>query len=90
VTLSWTSVTPVAGPTIVHDVVRGTIDLLPVDGGAGESCLEPAVDGASTTDADVPAPGAAWWYLVRGRNACGAGSWGTSSAGAERTSVTCP
>src|SRR5262249_7585021 len=67
-----------AGPGTVHDVPRGLVSQLPVGSGAGESCLA-TVSGATTTDAAMPPLGAAFWYLVRGRNSCGTGTYGVAS-----------
>jgi hypothetical protein len=46
----------------------------------------------STTlvDATVPAPGSGFWYLSRGENACGNGTYGTQSNATPRTTTTCP
>jgi hypothetical protein len=41
-------------------------------------------------DASSPAPGAAWFYLVRAGNACGEGALGASSTGTPRSALTCP
>jgi len=35
-------------------------------------------------------PSSGFYYLVRGVNVCGVGSYGADSAGAERTSPACP
>jgi hypothetical protein len=40
-------------------------------------------------DAAVPAPGHGFWYLSRGRNSCGAGTYGFASNGTERLSTAC-
>jgi hypothetical protein len=37
-----------------------------------------------------PALGEAFYYVVRGKNACGVGSYGFASSGDERTSFVCP
>jgi ELWxxDGT repeat protein len=84
VTLAWDSV-----PGAVHDVVRGQVDDLPVGGGP-EVCLAPGVGGNTTIDPAIPAVGQSFWYLVRGRNACGAGSYGTDSSANPRTTSACP
>lgn len=46
--------------------------------------------GTTLSDATVPAPGAGFWYLSRGKNACGNGTYGTQSNGTPRTTTTCP
>ena len=75
-TLAWTSTIPAAGPATVHDVSRDA------------TCLAMSISASDWTDAETPAPGAAFRYLVRGRNACGA-SWGRASDGTERQGA-CP
>ena len=57
--------------------------------GVLETCLG-NFPGTSTTDAFKPPIGGASWYLVRGRNSCGGGTWGVTSSGAPRVSGTCP
>jgi Protein of unknown function (DUF1566) len=59
------------------DVVRGLVSHLPVSpSGVFETPLVQNQSGAVSADATVPAAGEAYWYLVRARNGCGAGSWG--------------
>ena len=88
-TLTWESAAPVSGPGTLHDVIRGRIGEWPVGSGAGESCFANGLAGSTTIDADTPAPGAGFWYLVRARNACGAGTCGESSADGERPGSVC-
>ena len=79
---------PLTGETISgYDLLRA--------GGAtafnSGTCL--AKNEAGTTfvlTTQAPAPGAAFFYLVRARNACGVGTLGFSSAGVERTGTSCP
>jgi len=85
-TLSWNPAAA-AGPGTVHDLLRG--EVLPVGSGT-ESCIAPGTAGAQATEASVPAPGAAFWYLVRGRNTCGSGTYGQASSGDPRLSSACP
>jgi hypothetical protein len=40
-------------------------------------------------DLAVPDPGHGFWYLYRGRNACGVGSYGFATGGTERISSVC-
>jgi subtilisin-like proprotein convertase family protein len=85
-TLAWD---PDAGIGTLYDVVRGRVDELPTGSGASETCLdagrvEPTLDSGSD-----PGSGVAFYYLVRGSNACGAGSYGVGTAG-ERTITACP
>ena len=40
-------------------------------------------------DGAIPAPGRGFYYVYRGRNACGVGSYGFATSGTERTSAVC-
>ena len=86
-TLTWASAAPGSGYLTVHDVARGALDAFPV---GTATCLAGGVSGASTTDAVSPDPGAGFWYLVRGRNSLGDGTYGHRSDGAERVTTACP
>lgn len=88
--LQWTSAVLSAGSGTLHDVRRGVLGAWPPgNGGAVESCLFSGA--ASETDEPaMPNAGTGFWYLVRGRNACGAGTWGTDSSGAARAPGGCP
>ena len=88
VTLSWTSAAATAGAATVHQVLRGAIGGLPVGSGP-ESCLG-STTSASATDAGMPAPHQAFWYLVRATNSCGTGNYGLTSSGQPRVTATCP
>jgi subtilisin-like proprotein convertase family protein len=77
-----------------YDVVRGLLSALPVGpGGGDEVCFD---DLAATTlnDATVPGNGTGFWYLSRGENSCGNGTYGNQGVngapGAPRISTTCP
>ncbi len=89
-TLVWQSSQPVAGSATVHDVLRGRLGELPVGSGAGETCVAAGTAGSSASDLEEPGLGAGFWYLVRGRNACGTGTYGVDSAGVTRVSSVCP
>jgi hypothetical protein len=92
VTLRWMSASG-AGPGTVHDVLRGLVGQFPVGSGVAEICLGATPDDF-TSDASAPVAAAAYWYLVRGRNACGTGTYGFRTSGGvpagERTSSDCP
>jgi N-acetylneuraminic acid mutarotase len=83
--LTWYAST--GGTGTAHDVVRGTLANLPV-GSGGESCLASGLTEARLDDPTSPASGG-WWYLVRGRNACGPGTYGEATGGT-RVTATCP
>ena len=46
--------------------------------------------GSSTSDTATPPIGESYWYLVRGRDVCGAGSYGTDSSENPRMTSACP
>ena len=90
-TYSWS---PVANATR-YDVVRGALSAFPVGPGAADEACFDDLAVASLIDATVPAPGAGFWYLSRGQNACGGngtyGNQGVNGApGVLRASTTCP
>jgi hypothetical protein len=86
-TLTWASAAPSAGYLTVHDVARGGLDAFPV---GASICLAAGVSGSSASDSALPAPGAGYWYLVRGRNSLGSGTYGRQSNGTPRVTTACP
>jgi hypothetical protein len=73
-----------------YDVVRGGLSSLPVGpGGGDEDCFD-NLTGPALNDPAVPAPATGFWYLSRGENACGIGTFGTWHDGTPRTTTTCP
>lgn len=89
-TYSWISAVASAGAATVHDVVRGELRQLPVGSGGAETCLAPGLPGDSVADPSTPDAGGGFYYLVRGRNACGTGTYGFATGGAERVASICP
>jgi hypothetical protein len=88
-TVSWTS----QAPDFRYDVAGGLVSELRRDGGvAAAACV--GNDDASSPFVDVrPAPpaGDGYYYMVRSQNACGTGSYGFASSGAERLPLAaCP
>jgi len=79
--LSWESLDPVVGPAAVYDIVTGTVSELRADSGfARASCLASELaDTPATDNRPGPTSGEAFYYLVRGRNACGFGTYGDGS-----------
>jgi hypothetical protein len=71
-----------------YDVVRGSMSAFPV-GTGGEVCFD-NLAGTTLNDPTVPPAHTGSWYLSRGENACGVGTFGTLSSGAPRTTTTCP
>ncbi len=80
--LRWQGLGPASGPSTIHDVVAGSLaDLRATGSFAGASCAAAGVAGSSLADpAADPAPGDGVFYLVRGRNTCGAGTYGEPGA----------
>jgi hypothetical protein len=78
VSLAWSDQSPQTGAGIVYDVAGGDIDDL-VSGGVAlaAACLAGDIGTPSFADARPdPPPGKAHFYLIRGRNACGAATFG--------------
>jgi hypothetical protein len=65
-----------------------------VGGGAGEACVESGTALTQITDTENPGDGEVWWYLVRGRHACGIGTYGYAAENGtpttERITAACP
>jgi len=84
-TLGW-SADPAAAS---YDLYRGTIA-----GGAwsyDHACLAPSLPSPGAVDGAAPPPGAAFYYLVTGRNVCGEGPLGAASNGQQRPNPSpCP
>jgi hypothetical protein len=86
VTFTWAAALYATG----YDVVRGSTEALPVGpGGGGEICF-PGLGSASLVDGSVPTAGTAYWYLARGINTCGVGTYGLQSDAVPRVTSTCP
>jgi len=89
--VSWTSLDPVAGAETTYDIVRGRLSMLHASGYPGGAVC--AQSGLPDTPFDEQASDCAMgsadgcWYLVRGRNGCGTGSYG---AAAMDSSGPCP
>ena len=77
-TLSWDSQALTSGSGTLYDVVSGNL-LTPASAAFSVvSCLQSST---ATNFSDVrpaPAAGTGFWYLVRARNSCGTGSYGSA------------
>ncbi|HEX4824348.1 MAG TPA: hypothetical protein VFV19_08550 [Candidatus Polarisedimenticolaceae bacterium] len=90
-TISWT---PSPG-SATSSVLRGLLAQLPVGpGGGDEVCLDSGNASGSSLDPQDPPSDGGFWYLVRGVNACGDGTYGydddSGAQGPARQSTTCP
>jgi hypothetical protein len=76
-TLIWDDLDVVAGEGTAYDVVAGSISDLVSDRGFGRvQCGASALPAASFSSAiPDPSPGDAVYFVVRGRNACGSGTY---------------
>ena len=90
VTVAWNPAAPAWGDGTVYDVLRGNCAELPVGAGLDEVCLITTEPDPDAQDPDVPVSGQCRYYVVRGSNACGLGTYGFESAGPERLSAVCP
>jgi hypothetical protein len=86
VSYSWSAVASATR----YDVVRGSLDALPVGPGGGDETCFGDLAGPSLVDGTIPDPGTGFWYLSRGEHVCGAGTFGQRSNGAQRLTTTCP
>jgi hypothetical protein len=87
--VAWTG----QAPDFQYDVASGLVSELARDGGvAAAACLANDVPSSPYVDArGAPPAGNAWYYVVRSQNACGTGSYGFASSGAERIPLAaCP
>lgn len=89
-TLAWDSDAPNSGPGTTYQVLQGDLDEFPVGSGDGEACVGENVTDTFLGGLPSPPAGSGHYQLVRGRNGCGTGSYGTTSAEAPRTSSACP
>ncbi len=80
--MTWTGLTG----GVVYDIASSTISELRANGTTTSTCLSNDVEGPGYSDGQAnPAEGDGYYYLVRAQSACGSGSYGDDSAGAERT-----
>src|SRR6185503_18195226 len=76
---AWNNLGPVSGPGTVHGVVSG--GLLPAYGMdfGNSACLASGPETSYTDLRPDPSPGTGFWYLVRGSNSCGTGTYGSAT-----------
>ena len=88
--LSWTSQ---GVSTATYDVCGGSVALLRANGSSTDAaCLQNDVAATAWNDPrSDPAAGQGYYYLIRGQNVCGGGTYGTTSGGTPRVPGTpCP
>ncbi|HEY3176912.1 MAG TPA: hypothetical protein VGK94_14240 [Candidatus Polarisedimenticolia bacterium] len=79
--IAWAPAGQIAGAGTVYDVMRGALAQLPVGKAPGETCLVQSTPDASLSVGSGPPAGTGFYYLVRGGNACGVGSYGFETSG---------
>jgi hypothetical protein len=85
-TIAWS----LAIGATTSDVLRGDLASLPVGPDGGDEVCFGNLVGTTLVDSAVPISGAGFWYLSRGENTCGSGTFGNQSNGSPRTTITCP
>ena len=87
--LTWLEPQDPGALVVIYDVLRSPS---PQDFHAPALCLESDETDLTAEDGELPAAGAAFFYLIRAQNFCPGepGSLGTDSAGVERTGRDCP
>ncbi len=82
VELRWEDLRPSSGASTVHDVVAGSLgDLRATGSFAGAACIAAGSAASSLADPSPDPPiEDGTWYLVRGRNGCGSGTYAEPTA----------
>lgn len=74
----------------LYDLAGSTISSLAAGGTLGAGCLEDDLGANMHTDPRTdPPPGDGYYYMVRGENACGYGTYGQAEAGERQPSGAC-
>ncbi len=88
--LTWQPL-PGQGVGVTYDLLGAPLnELLPGAGVGSADCLQTGLASAAAQDNALPVVGEGYYYVVRGRNACGAGPLGVASDGQPRVSQSCP
>lgn len=75
---AWSDQGPLVGPGTLYDLVSGDLTPAPGINFPSATCLQPG-GGNSYNDTRLdPSEGNGFWYLVRARNSCGAGTYGSA------------
>jgi hypothetical protein len=80
----------------VYDRALSTVEVRSIYEAASAGECKAALGGVDSpyaapwaVDGETPAPGHGFWYLFRGKNACGQGSYGAQTNGTPRASTVC-
>jgi len=85
-TYTWNAV-PTAS---TYDIVRGSVNALPVGPGGGEETHVCGTASLGITSTVVPSAGLGYFYVVRAKNQTCPGTYGAQTGGTPRTTTTCP
>ncbi len=75
--LTWDSQGTLAGPGTLYDLVSGSVNLVSNGLMTDPICLQSTQDSAFSDSRSDPPAGMGYWYLVRARNYCGTGTFGS-------------
>jgi hypothetical protein len=81
VELQWQSLKPQAGDGVLYDVIQGSVSQLPLGGLQSSSCAISGVQQESVVLNDASPPGDGSWFLLRGANVCGNGTYDSGGPG---------
>ncbi len=89
--VSWLQ-DPTTGPETAYDLVSGTITAAGMLDLSAASCLQTAGPNSYNDSRPSPALATSYWYLARGANSCGVGTYGVGSFGLDRDGIipACP
>ena len=86
--VSWNDQGPAVGPGTTYDLVSGSILAAGTLDYSAAACIQTAGGPSFSETRPNPATGQVIWYLSRGRNSCGLGTFGSASRDA--TIPACP
>ncbi len=75
--LTWDSQGTLAGPGTLYDLVSGSVNLVSNGLMTDPICLQSTEDSTFSDSRGDPPAGMGYWYLVRARNYCGTGTFGS-------------
>ena len=89
-TLSWSAPGSLGGvgSSVRYDTLRSTSPSNFASGPTSQ-CFDPEGLATSSTDSAIPAPGTAFFYLVRAKNDCGDATLGSVTGGTPRAGLVC-
>jgi hypothetical protein len=86
--VAWDGLEALSGPGTTYDLISGRLQSTAGHSLAPGLCLQAGGGSTHTDNRPEPDSSVAYWYLARGRNVCGVGSFG--SVQRDATAVSCP